>query len=80
VVPAPRAPGRVRRVGGQRFRIVTPGVRPSGAAHGDQKRVLTPGAAIAAGADYLVVGRPVRDAPDPVAVVRSMAREMAARA
>jgi orotidine-5'-phosphate decarboxylase len=79
VVASPREAGRIRRAGGPRFRIVTPGVRPSDAARGDQKRVLTPGAAIAAGADYLVVGRPVRDAADPVAVVRAMAREMAGR-
>jgi len=45
--------------------IVTPGVRPEGSAAGDQRRTKTPAAAIAAGADYIVVGRPVTDAPAP---------------
>jgi len=78
VVASPLEAARIRRAAGARFRIVTPGVRPGGAAGGDQKRVLAPGAAVRAGADYLVVGRPVRDASDPGAVVRAMAHEMAA--
>ncbi len=45
--------------------LVTPGIRPAGAAVGDQKRIMTPARAIAAGADYLVVGRPVTEAADP---------------
>jgi orotidine-5'-phosphate decarboxylase len=77
VVASPREAGRIRRAAGARFRIVTPGVRPSGAARGDQKRVLTPHAAVVAGADYLVVGRPIRDAADPVEAVRAIVREMA---
>lgn len=52
--------------------IVTPGVRPSGADHGDQKRVMTPAEAIAEGADHVVVGRPVHSAPDPRAAVRAI--------
>jgi orotidine-5'-phosphate decarboxylase len=59
------------------FLIVTPGVRPSGSAADDQKRVTTPAAAIAAGADYLVVGRPVTSAADPVAAARRISEEIA---
>jgi orotidine-5'-phosphate decarboxylase len=56
--------------------LITPGVRPLGAAAGDdQKRVATPSRAIEDGADWLVVGRPIRDATDPVAVATAMARE-----
>jgi orotidine-5'-phosphate decarboxylase len=57
--------------------LVTPGIRPAGAAAGDQKRVMTPGRAIAAGADYLVVGRPVVEATDPKAVAESIHAEIA---
>jgi orotidine-5'-phosphate decarboxylase len=55
----------LRRELGEGFAIVTPGVRPAGSAVGDQARVVTPAEAIAAGATYLVVGRPILDAPDP---------------
>ncbi|MBD3785697.1 MAG: orotidine-5'-phosphate decarboxylase [Sphingomonadales bacterium] len=58
--------------------IVTPGVRPAGAALGDQKRVETPATALAAGADHLVIGRPVWAAPDPVAATQAILREIAA--
>ncbi|WP_018084916.1 orotidine-5'-phosphate decarboxylase [Desulfurispora thermophila] len=61
---------------GREFQVVTPGIRPSGSEPGDQKRVLTPGAAIAAGADYLVVGRPILQAPDPVAAARQILEEI----
>ena len=50
---------------GQRLRIVTPGVRPAWAAVGDQKRVMTPSDALTAGADWLVIGRPITAATDP---------------
>lgn len=56
--------------------LVVPGVRPAGAALGDQKRVATPATAIAAGADYLVVGRPIRDAADPAAAFTGLVREV----
>ena len=62
---------------GQRLTLVTPGVRPKGAATGDQKRVATPAAAIAAGADYLVVGRPVIAAPDPRGAAEAIVAEIA---
>jgi orotidine-5'-phosphate decarboxylase len=58
--------------------LVTPGIRPAGAARGDQKRVATPGQAIAAGADYLVVGRPILQAADPRAAANAVVEEIAA--
>jgi orotidine-5'-phosphate decarboxylase len=58
--------------------LVTPGIRPAGAAAGDQKRVMTPAAAIRAGADYLVVGRPIVAAPDPKAAAEAIVAEIAA--
>jgi orotidine-5'-phosphate decarboxylase len=68
----------LRRALGEGFAIVTPGVRPAGASAGDQARVVTPKDAIAAGATYLVVGRPILDAPDPARAVRQIADEIAA--
>jgi orotidine-5'-phosphate decarboxylase len=56
--------------------IVTPGIRPPGAAAGDQKRTVTPAEAISAGADYIVVGRPIRDAKDPYAAAQQIIAEM----
>jgi orotidine-5'-phosphate decarboxylase len=58
--------------------LVVPGVRPAGAAKGDQKRVATPASAIAAGADYLVVGRPIRDAASPAAAFAAIVGEVEA--
>jgi len=58
--------------------LVTPGIRPAGAASGDQKRIMTPAAAIAAGADYLVVGRPVLEAADPRAAAAAIVADIAA--
>ncbi|TYO96302.1 orotidine-5'-phosphate decarboxylase [Geothermobacter ehrlichii] len=66
VVASPREVGLIRSACGPEFRIVTPGVRPAFAAANDQKRVTTPAEAIRAGADYLVVGRPISAADDPV--------------
>ena len=63
---------------GESLILVTPGIRPSGASLGDQKRVATPTEAIAAGADYLVVGRPVTQSPDPKAAARAIVAEIAA--
>ncbi len=61
---------------GQEFIMVTPGIRPSGADLNDQQRVATPGRAIADGADYLVIGRPIRDAEDPEACISAIQREI----
>jgi orotidine-5'-phosphate decarboxylase len=63
---------------GDTLELITPGVRPAGADKGDQKRVMTPGEAIAAGADRLVVGRPVTHAPDPRAAAAAIVAEIAA--
>jgi orotidine-5'-phosphate decarboxylase len=60
------------------FLLVTPGIRPTGGAIGDQKRIMTPGRAIADGADYLVIGRPITRASDPQAAVTAIVDEMAA--
>ncbi len=77
VVASPREVEAIRRACGRDFVIVTPGVRPAFAAVDDQKRIATPGEAIAAGADYLVVGRPIAKAEDPVAAVGLIVQEMA---
>jgi orotidine-5'-phosphate decarboxylase len=62
------------------FLIVTPGVRPGGASHDDQKRVMSPADAMRAGADYLVVGRHIASANDPIAAAKAVASEMEAAA
>jgi orotidine-5'-phosphate decarboxylase len=71
---------KVRAIVGAKLTLVTPGIRPAGADAGDQKRIVTPAAAIAAGADYLVVGRPVIAAPDPKAAAEAIVAEIAAAA
>jgi orotidine-5'-phosphate decarboxylase len=76
VVCSAREVSDLKRFFGDDFLTLTPGIRPIGSVHGDQKRVTTPAQAVAAGADYLVVGRPVVDADDPVAAVRSILEEM----
>ncbi len=67
----------VRKAVGPKLAIVCPGVRPAGSDAGDQARVVTPTAAIAAGADYVVCGRPIRDAADPLAAANAIADEIA---
>jgi orotidine-5'-phosphate decarboxylase len=63
---------------GREFVIVTPGVRPAGSGHDDQARVVTPAEAIAAGASYIVVGRPITEAHDPAAEARAILGQIAA--
>ncbi|MDB4959173.1 MAG: orotidine 5-phosphate decarboxylase [Myxococcales bacterium] len=78
VVASPHEVATIRAIVPAAFLIVTPGVRPAGVAAGDQKRVMTPGEARAAGADLIVVGRPLRDAPDPAAAARAIIAELGA--
>jgi orotidine-5'-phosphate decarboxylase len=70
---------RIRSELGPRFVIVTPGIRPAGAEAGDQKRIATPRAAAEAGADFLVVGRPIYEASDPAAAAGRIVAEIGAR-
>jgi orotidine-5'-phosphate decarboxylase len=77
VVCSPREIEVVRRACGQDFLIVTPGVRPAGAALADQRRVLTPLEALQLGADILVIGRPITAANDPAAAAAAIAEEVA---
>jgi orotidine-5'-phosphate decarboxylase len=67
----------LRQAVGRDIVLVTPGIRPAGAAAGDQKRVATPAEAIRNGADYLVIGRPVTHAPDPRAAAEAVVAEVA---
>jgi orotidine-5'-phosphate decarboxylase len=67
----------LRAIAGPKLALITPGIRPAGGESGDQKRVMTPRAAIAAGADYLVVGRPILAAGDPKAAAQAIIEEMA---
>jgi orotidine-5'-phosphate decarboxylase len=77
VVASPQEIETIRQtVSNQDFLVVTPGIRPATNDAGDQKRVATPSAAIAAGASYLVVGRPITGAPDPLAAAHSILDEM----
>ncbi len=68
----------LRAAFGTGFDLVTPGIRPSDGEQGDQKRVMTPRAAVDAGADYLVIGRPITQAADPVAMLQRIQREISA--
>jgi orotidine-5'-phosphate decarboxylase len=76
VVASAREAAKVRSELKDHFAIVTPGVRPAGAAHGDQARVVTPAEAIAAGATHIVVGRPITGAADPAAEARAILAEI----
>jgi len=78
VVASPHEVALIREACGRDFLVVTPGIRPAGAAAGDQARAATPAAALTAGADYLVVGRPITAAADPAAAADRIVREMEA--
>lgn len=77
LVCSPEEAAALRQIVGRSMSLVTPGVRPAGAPSGDQKRIMTPRRAIAAGADYLVVGRPVVEAADPKAAAEAIQAEIA---
>jgi len=76
LVCSPEEAASLRKLIGHQMHLVTPGIRPAGAASGDQKRIMTPARAIAAGSDYLVVGRPVVEAADPKAVAEAILAEI----
>jgi orotidine-5'-phosphate decarboxylase len=78
VVCSPHEAADLKSYFGSDFGVLCPGIRPAGTDAGDQRRVATPRNAIAAGADYLVVGRPIVAAPDPVAAAREILAEMEA--
>ncbi|HWT99974.1 MAG TPA: orotidine-5'-phosphate decarboxylase [Terriglobales bacterium] len=78
VVCSPQEIAVLRRDLGPDFLLVTPGIRPAWAATGDQKRIMTPGEAVAAGASYLVIGRPITGDADPAAAARRIQAEIAA--
>ena len=77
LVMSPEEAETIRALVGPDMCLVTPGIRPAGAAVGDQKRIMTPALAIAGGADHLVVGRPVTEAADPVAVAEQIVADIA---
>ena len=78
VVASPQEVGLIREACGKDFLIVTPGVRPAFAATDDQKRIMTPAEAVRAGADFLVIGRPIAAATDPVAAASAIVDEIVA--
>jgi orotidine-5'-phosphate decarboxylase len=77
LVCSPEEAANLRGIVGRQMHLVTPGIRPAGSSVGDQKRIMTPARAIAAGADYLVVGRPVMEAADPKAAAEAIQAEIA---
>jgi orotidine-5'-phosphate decarboxylase len=78
VVASPQEVGLIREACGQDFLVVTPGVRPSFASADDQKRIMTPADAVKAGADYLVIGRPIAAADNPVQAAEAIVEEIMA--
>jgi len=77
LVCSPEEAASLRAIAGKDMVLVTPGIRPAGSATGDQKRIMTPAKAISAGADYLVVGRPITEAADPKAAAEAIVEEIA---
>ena len=80
LVCSPEEVAALRAIVGDQMSLVTPGIRPAGNSSGDQKRIMTPARAIAAGANYLVVGRPIVEAADPKAAATAIVAEIAAAA
>jgi orotidine-5'-phosphate decarboxylase len=76
VVASPQEVADIREACGRRFIIVTPGIRPASADRNDQQRIMTPADAVRAGVDYIVVGRPIIEAKDPVAAAHAIIAEM----
>ena len=76
IVCSPEEAAALHKIVGHQMVLVTPGIRPAGSASGDQKRIMTPARAIAAGADYLVVGRPILEAGDPKAAAEAIQVEI----
>ena len=76
IVCSPQEVAELRQALGPEFLLVVPGIRIGSLSHGDQKRVMGPKDAIAAGADYLVIGRPITGSPSPAAAARSMLAEI----
>lgn len=79
VVASPQEVADIRAACGQRFVIVTPGIRPATNDRNDQQRVMTPSEAVRAGVDYIVVGRPILEAKEPIAATRAIVAEMEQR-
>jgi orotidine-5'-phosphate decarboxylase len=77
LVSSPEEAASLRKIIGHQMQLVTPGIRPAGSASGDQKRIMTPSRAITAGADYLVVGRPITEATDPLRAAEAIQAEIA---
>jgi orotidine-5'-phosphate decarboxylase len=77
IVASPEEATRIRAVVGNSIALITPGIRPAGTGAGDQKRIATPTAAVKAGADYLVVGRPITEADDPRKAAEAIQAEIA---
>lgn len=76
VVCSAQEAARLKAEQGSDFKLVTPGIRPASASAGDQQRIMTPSAALAAGSDYLVIGRPITQAQDPLAALEAIHREI----
>jgi orotidine-5'-phosphate decarboxylase len=76
IVSSPEEAASLRKIVGHQMVLVTPGIRPAGSTSGDQKRIMTPARAISAGADYLVVGRPILEAGDPKAAAEAIQVEI----